>query len=151
MDERYSIEVSDEKVFINGDLSIEEMFDYLNFFDKKGYCYVSLEEGYGAICIMKGTLQEKEESRKEKEHQQQDFLYKEMFDCEKDRCIKYQKQVEDLEHLIKELMKESTDKTNELKEENYKQKKKKKIDEMLCDPVVNEILCNREVGLEKSE
>ena len=63
----------------------------------------------------------------------------------------YQKQVEDLEHLIKELMKESTDKTNELKEENYKLKKEKKIDEMLCDPVVNEILCNREVGLEKSE
>ena len=35
--ERYSIEVSEGTVVIYGYLTIEEMFDFMNFFDKKGY------------------------------------------------------------------------------------------------------------------
>jgi hypothetical protein len=35
--ERYSIEVSDGVVTIHGKLTIEEAFDFLNFYDKKGF------------------------------------------------------------------------------------------------------------------
>lgn len=42
MHERYSIEAKDESIMIYGDLSIEEAFDFLSFFERKGFKRLTL-------------------------------------------------------------------------------------------------------------
>lgn len=50
--ELYSIEVSDQMVFIYGDITMREAFDFLAFFDQQGYSYLSV--GYNStLCLTK--------------------------------------------------------------------------------------------------
>lgn len=58
--ERYSIEVSDGAVVIYGNLSIEEAFDFLNFFDKKGYNSIGVGHQNSALVIYKQRIEDLE-------------------------------------------------------------------------------------------
>jgi hypothetical protein len=58
--ERYSIEVGEGCVIIYGTLTIEEAFDYLNFFDKKGYNSVGPGYQNSALVIYKEDEKESE-------------------------------------------------------------------------------------------
>lgn len=51
MDKRYSIEVNDEAIEMYGELTIEEAFDFLNFFDKKGFKYLIASENNSTISM----------------------------------------------------------------------------------------------------
>jgi hypothetical protein len=52
MNERYSIEVSDDCVLIYGDLSIRETFDFLSFFDQQGFKSVVSGHENSTLCMM---------------------------------------------------------------------------------------------------
>jgi hypothetical protein len=51
--ERYSIEIYENTVYIYGYLSIREMFDHLNYFDREGYCYVIPGDQNSAMALSK--------------------------------------------------------------------------------------------------
>ena len=62
INEKYSIEVSEDMVLIYGNLTIEETFDFLSFYERKGYKIVASGYQNSALCICK-----KDESDLEKE------------------------------------------------------------------------------------
>lgn len=64
MIERYSIEVNDCLVEIRGTLTIEEAFDFLNFFDKKGYTNVVEGDQNSTIRMLKMNKEENTEKEK---------------------------------------------------------------------------------------
>jgi hypothetical protein len=56
-DHKYTIEVYEEYVEIDGTLTMEEAFDWLNYFDKKGFC--TLEQSESTLCISKYKTEDK--------------------------------------------------------------------------------------------
>lgn len=71
--ERYSIEVSDDCVFIYGDLSIREAFDFLNYFEKEGFDFIG--DGYENSSLSLYKKVKKEECEKKIKFESQ-FLNK---------------------------------------------------------------------------
>jgi hypothetical protein len=65
INERYSIEVSDDMVIIHGNLTIRESFDFLAFFDQQGYKTLCPGEQNSAMCLIKMDYLEIEEKKKE--------------------------------------------------------------------------------------
>lgn len=55
---RYSIEVTDEVVEIHGDLTIEESFDFLSFYERKGYKSVTMGDENSTLRMMKRDREE---------------------------------------------------------------------------------------------
>jgi len=82
--ERYSIEVSEDIVVIHGKLTIEEAFDFLNFFEKKGFDEVVVGHENSCLRLLK---------KNEQIHESNDF---------------YKKKVNELESLIKHLIEKDT-------------------------------------------
>ena len=58
MRERYSIEVDDESVEIYGELTIEETFDFLSFFERKGYNSIILGTENSTLHMLKRNKKE---------------------------------------------------------------------------------------------
>lgn len=140
MEHRYTIEVSDKEISIEGRLSIEEMFDWLNYFDKQGFKSAEMSYDDGSLILHKYTIEEREKYLKSEEKKEDDIFYEKLYNSEKDEVIKLQTRVKELEDLIKNLMTEEHQKRFILEEENQKLHKERKIQEMQSDPNVKAIL-----------
>lgn len=140
MEHRYTIEVSDKEISIEGRLSIEEMFDWLNYFDKQGFKSAEMSYNDGSLILHKYTIEEKEKYLKSEEKKEDDIFYEKLYNSEKEANICLRENVKYLEDLIKKLMTEEHQKRFILEEENQKLHKERKIQEMQSDPNVKAIL-----------
>lgn len=140
MEHRYTIEVSDKEISIEGRLSIEEMFDWLNYFDKQGFKSAEMSYNEGSLILHKYTIEEKEKYLKSEEKKEDDIFYEKLYNSEKEANICLMENVKYLEDLIKKLMTEEHQKRFILEEENQKLHKERKIQEMQSDPNVKAIL-----------
>lgn len=57
--EKYSIEAMDDCVIIYGTLTIEEAFDFISFYDKKGFTELGVGIENSTICLYRTDLQQK--------------------------------------------------------------------------------------------
>lgn len=104
MHERYSIQVGDDSVIIYGTLSIEETFDFINFFEKKGF--KSITSGYenSTIYMQKESIKQIEEKNDLSEHIILEKKFENLYDEEKLKSSDFMKRIKQLEELIKDLM-----------------------------------------------
>lgn len=139
-EERYSIEVSDDFVEIHGDLSIEEAFDYMNFFDKKGY--KSLRTGWenSTLLLARKDIAQKQEEIRQEAAKQSEAMYEQFYQSERKEHDKTKERVRQLEDLMKQLMSEEYQKYKALKEENDKLVKNQTVQFLHEDPQVQRIL-----------
>jgi hypothetical protein len=100
MDEIYSIHVNEETVVINGELTIEEAFDFINFFEKKGFKNIS--NGYdSALHMTKKTEQEITE-----QEESSDSFWQILYEQLKERHLKTMKRNEELESLVTKVVRQ---------------------------------------------
>lgn len=104
IDERYSIQVADDYILFHGNMTIEEAFDFMNFYEKKGFNEVSIGEENSCLCLMKRDRQEEERSEIKKELDDVVKFHNERikeFHTEKDDL---RRRIVELESLIKTLL-----------------------------------------------
>ena len=135
MDERYSIEVNDDAVVIYGDLSLEETFDFLNFFDKKGFKSITGGIDNSAIYMRRKSIEQVEEAVKIKEHIESEKFYENLYDQSKERIKKLEKDILSLEQLIKDLMTDEKKKQSMILRENEQLKRSQQILALSKDPL----------------
>lgn len=110
MHERYSIEVNDDFVIICGDITIEEAFDFINFFDKKGFKSLSNGPYESALCLRRLSIDEVDQQVKKMEHENSEKFYEILCDQLKVRVREQEIKISDLDRLIKDLMVEEKSK-----------------------------------------
>jgi hypothetical protein len=147
MDDRYTIEVGDDFVEITGDLTIEEAFDYINFFDKKGY--KSLTGGFDSgttICMSRKSVEQQIQEERKKEAESDEKFYESLYKqcCETKK--EYEIKILSLEKLIKDLMTESKTKHAQKEREYQELKKYNQILAMRNNPEVQNIIDNLNFG-----
>lgn len=130
--ERYTIEVHDDFVEIHGDLTIEEAFDYMNFFEKKGF--KSLISGWenSTILLSRKGVEEKCQELLEKEHIQSEAFYEQLYGQQQEKEKALNRRIDELESLMRLMFSDESDKVNKLRKENevlIKQLKKNKLEE----------------------
>lgn len=106
MRERYSIEVTDEIVEIYGDLTIEETFDFLSFFERKGYKSVVLGSENSTLRMMKRDQEEVIEKQYILDLKDEIEDYKRSFKIEEERHDETKEKLKSVERLLKDLMSE---------------------------------------------
>lgn len=146
MDERYSIEVFDEVVEIYGDLTIEEAFDFLNFFDKKGYKSVVLGSENSTLRMMRRSQDEVRENQRRLDIQDELDDTKSLLKKEKESNLVLRKRNDEIELLIKQLMSEEYKKYKSLYDENQKLIKAQCVWQLEQNPEVKEIIDNMKMG-----
>jgi flagellar motility protein MotE (MotC chaperone) len=120
MDERYSIEVNDEIVEIYGDLTVEEAFDFLSFFERKGYKSVVLGSENSTLRMMKRDQTEVIINEKISDLKDELEMYRDHLKQEEILHCQTKEKLQDIERLLKSLMSEEYEKYKKLKEENDK-------------------------------
>lgn len=141
MAEKYIIEVSEKFVEIRGNLLIREVFDFLNFFEREGYGILiddteiilkkgSAEEERKSL-INSETLQYLEEIREENKLLTSESQNKDM-------------RIKDLESLILQMGKESTEVHEKFKKLNEKMDKIRILKKLREDKEVCKILGSEE-------
>ena len=120
MRERYSIEVYDDSVEIYGELTIEETFDFLSFFEKKGYKSVILGKENTTLHLLKRDLVEEIENQRITDLKEEVVDYKEWLKTEVEEHAKTRGKLKDVELLMKQTMTEEYKKYKALYEENQK-------------------------------
>jgi|SRR6185436_2422828 len=147
MDDRYTIEVGDDFVEIHGDLTIEEAFDYINFFEKKGF--KSLRSGWenSTLLLCKNDVFEKQKEERKQEAADEERMYHDFFKSEKDEHDRTKEKLKDVERLLKQLMSEEYEKYKKLKEENDKLIKAQLHLFLHEDPRVQEMLKNGDFNI----
>lgn len=118
MRERYSIEVTEESVEIYGELTIEETFDFLSFFERKGYKSVILGTENSTLHLLKRDQKETIVDQRIDDLKDEVTDYKRWLEKEQDSHAKTKEKLNDIELLIKTLMIEESEKFKKLKEEN---------------------------------
>lgn len=114
MHERYSIEVDDESVMIYGDLSMEEAFDFLNFFEKKGYNRLTLGHENSTISMMKKSIEEAQEAVRIAEHISTEKFYESLFVEQSEKSKRHIQKIQELESLVKKIMEDKKERINEM-------------------------------------
>ena len=143
MRERYSIEVNDESVEIYGELTIEETFDFLSFFERKGYKSVILGTENSTLHMLKRDQKEEivEERIKDLKDEVQD--YKRSYKIEQERHEETKDKLKSIEQLIKDLTVEANNKRERILKENEELKKSQLLyntyHKLACDPPGTEI------------
>lgn len=140
MNERYSIEVNDEIVEIYGDLTIEEAFDFLSFFERKGYKSVVLGSENSTLRMMKRDQAEVLEKQHILDILEEKEYYKDCLKSEQKSHEQTSSKLKDVEKLMKQLMSEEYERYKRLKEENDKLIKAQLNLFLHEDPRVQEIL-----------
>lgn len=135
MDERYSIKVSDEVVEIYGDLSIEEAFDFINFFDKKGFKSLKGDHDNYTLSMRRSSIEQMEIKAQTIEHIENEKFYEKLYDESQERTKKLEKDILTLERLIKELMTDEKIKQERLRRENDSLIRFQRIVDLSQDPV----------------
>lgn len=140
MSERYSIEVYEDSVEIYGELTIEETFDFLSFFERKGYKSVILGKENTTLHLLKRDQAEVIHDQfvltlKEEIVDYKDWLKKEIEEHSKTR-----EKLVDVERLLKQLMSEEYKKYKELHDENQKLIKATMLMQLEDNPEIQQIL-----------
>lgn len=113
-DERYTIRVSEEKVEIEGTLTIREAFDFLNFFDREGFN--TIEDGdHTCLCFRKRDIDEERRQFIIKNNLESEKTYQLLYDQETEKNKKLSKKIDELDFLIRNLMAEESDKVMRMK------------------------------------
>ncbi len=123
MRERYSIEVTDESVEIYGELTIEETFDFLSFFERKGYKSVILGTENSTLHMLKRDQAEEIVNDRIKELKDDVEDYKRSYKIEQERHEETKDKLKSIEQLIKDLTVESNNKRERILKENENLKK----------------------------
>lgn len=140
MRERYSIEVNDESVEIYGELTIEETFDFLSFFERKGYKSVILGTENTTLHLLKRDQSEEIFDQRVTDLKEQVGDYKELLKKEIEEHSNTRGKLTDVERLLKQLMSEEHKKYKELHEENQKLIKATIATQLADNPEVQQIL-----------
>lgn len=146
MHERYSIEVNDESVEIYGELTIEEAFDFLSFFDRKGYKSLILGTENSTLHMLKRDRGEVIEKQHIIDLKDEIDTYKYLFKKEQESHEKTKDKLNSIELLLKQLMSEEYDKYKKLHEENLKLLRDQCISEMEQNPEVQEMIDKFKMG-----
>ena len=146
MRERYSIEVNDEVVEIYGDLTIEEAFDFLSFFERKGYKSVVLGSENSTLRMMRKSQDEVRENQRRLDIQDELEDTKSLLKKEKESNSALRKRNDEIELLMKQLMSEEYKKYKSLYDENQKLIRAHCISQLEQNPEVKEIIENFSVG-----
>lgn len=120
IEERYSIEVGEETVEIYGYLTIEEVFDFINFFDKKGYRSITPGCENSTIRLHKKDEVDRRQDRLKEQKEEEEESYKFLYKKEEEHHKKTKIKLEEVERLIKTLMMEENDKVKNLLKNNEK-------------------------------
>lgn len=118
MHERYSIEVNDESVEIYGELTIEETFDFLSFFERKGYKSLILGKENTTLHLLKRDQAEVIHDQFILTLKEQITDYKEMYEKEIKSHHFTLERLKTVEGLMKKVMLEEYKKYKELYDEN---------------------------------
>lgn len=143
MRERYSIEVTEEIVEIYGDLTIEEAFDFLSFFERKGYKSVVLGSENSTLRMMKRDQAEEIHDQFVLNLKEQIISYKKSFDNECKSHEATAQKLKDIEVLMKQLMSEEYAKYKALYEDNQKIIRSHMIIQLKDNPEVQKIMENQ--------
>lgn len=112
---RYSIEVDEEIVEIYGNLTIEEAFDFINFFDKKGYKTLTPGSENSTIRLWKKDYKEFLHEMKRKDAEEEEETYHYLFKKEEEHHKQTKERLEQVESLLKLMFVEESDKVKTLK------------------------------------
>ena len=146
MRERYSIEVTDEVVEVYGDLTIEETFDLLSFFERKGYKSVVLGSENSTLRMMKRDQKEEIIDQRVTDLKDEVSDYKRWLEKEQDKHEETKNKLNSVELLLKTLMSEEHAKYKKLHEENMKLLRDQCISELEQNPEVKEMLDKFKMG-----
>jgi uncharacterized protein with von Willebrand factor type A (vWA) domain len=138
MDERYSIEVNDEAVVIYGDISIEEAFDFMNFFEKKGFKSLSTYDS--TLYMRKKSIPQIEESVRLAEHANSEKFHELLHDQEKKSHEKTKTRVSELESLVKTIISDKSERIRNLEKVNDKLLKSLQLNKLQTDSGIQELL-----------
>lgn len=137
---RYSIEVTEEIVEIYGDLTIEETFDFLIFFERKGYQSVISGHQNSSLRMMKIDTKEILENTRISEMQIKVENYRTLWEEEKSHHESTKNKLISTEILTKELLSEEYKKNEELFSETMKLSRACRLEAMKQNPEVQIIL-----------
>jgi len=140
MHENYSIEVNDDFVEIYGDLTIEETFDFLNFFDKKGYKSVIIGCENSTLRMMKKDKNEVIETQLVIDLKEELVLYKDLLKHEQESHENSKHKLKNVERLLKLRMSEEHDLYKKLQEEKLNLLKLQCVEKMENNPEVKKIV-----------
>lgn len=140
MRERYSIEVTDEIVEIFGDLTIEEAFDFLSFFERKGYKSVVLGSENSTLRMMKRDQAEEIVDQRISDLKEELNDYKDYYKKEQLSHEITKNRVSEVEVLMKQVMSEEYKKYKALYEENQKIIRAQMLSQLEDNPEVKEIM-----------
>lgn len=118
MHERYSIQVDEESVEIYGELTIEEAFDFLSFFERKGYKSLILGTENSTLHLLKKDQKEAIVDERITNLLEQVTDYKDWLQKEKTNHEQTKEKLLDVERLLKQLMSEEYKKYKKLHDEN---------------------------------
>lgn len=131
-EERYTIEVSDNFIEIHGDLTIEETFDFLNFFEKKGFKSITTGWENSTLVMSRKGVDEKWEELREKEHVESEKFYELLYNQSQEKIKVLNRRIEEVESLMRVMFSDESDKFKKLKQENQaliKQLTRNKLEE----------------------
>lgn len=104
IDERYSIQFSDDYILFHGNMTIEEGFDFINFYEKKGFNEISMGHENSCLCLMKKDKESEEKTKFQKECDESISFYKTLYEGQVERNNQLKKKIIELESLIKTLL-----------------------------------------------
>lgn len=146
MRERYSIEVTDEIVEIYGDLTIEETFDFLSFFERKGYKSVVLGSENSTLRMMKRDQKEEIIDQRVTDLKDEVTDYKKWLEKEQTKHEETKSKLQDVERLLKDLMSEEYKKYKALYDENQKIIRSQMLMQLEDNPEVQEMIEKFKLG-----
>lgn len=146
MRERYSIEVNDESVEIYGELTIEETFDFLSFFERKGYKSLILGTENSTLHMLKRDQKEEIVEERIKDLKDEVSYYKRWLEKEQESHEKSKSKLKDTEKLLKDLMSEEYIKYKQLYDENQKIIISQMMMQLRDNPVVQKMMEEFDMG-----
>ncbi|MDD3471772.1 MAG: hypothetical protein PHS86_03225 [Syntrophaceae bacterium] len=110
---RYIVHVFDERIEIEGVLTIREAFDMLNYFDQQGFNTIESNYDQNTLTMRKRDFEKEERTRIIEESISDNKFYQNLYNKEKDQFEKHRIRITQLENLLKTIMSESKIKETE--------------------------------------
>ena len=137
---RYTIYVQDDKVEIEGVLTIREGFDMLSYFDQQGFTTIEHNYESTTLTFRKRDFEKEERQRIIEESISDNNFYKGLYEKEQEQVKRQEIRIQQLDSLIKQIMEDGNQKAKELallKNENAKFKAKQKLEEAIKSGVLH--------------
>jgi hypothetical protein len=103
---------------IYGDLSIEEAYDYLSFFERKGFKSLTLGHENSSLSFRRKSIEQVEEDVREVEHKLSEKFYENCHEAEKKEHKKTRNRVAELESLVKTIISDKSERIKILEKSN---------------------------------